>query len=103
MTIETEKIVIFCSCVHNICMTLDIAMAPKARRKPVTLTIREDILRDARAFSLNTSQAAEAGIEQALRKARGEAWLSDNAEAIEAYNRQIESRGVAIPPRWAKN
>ncbi len=78
-------------------------MMPKARRKPITLTIREDILRDAKAFSLNTSQAAEAGIEQALRKARGEAWLNDNAEAIEAYNRKIESRGIAIPPIWARS
>jgi len=84
-------------------MTLDIEMMPKARRKPITLTIREDILRDAKAFSLNTSQAAEAGIEQALRKARGEAWLNDNAEAIEAYNRKIESRGIAIPPIWARS
>lgn len=83
-------------------MSLDIEIAQKLRRKPVTLTIREDILRDAKAFSLNTSQAAEAGIALALRKAQGDAWLRENAEAIEAYNRKIERRGIAIPPIWTR-
>jgi antitoxin CcdA len=72
----------------------------KARRKPVTLTIREDIMRDAKSLSLNASKAAEAGIAEALRKARGERWLVENREAILAYNAEIEARGVAIPPLW---
>jgi antitoxin CcdA len=83
-------------------MLHEIEIAPKVRRKPVTLTIREDILRDAKAFELNTSQAAEAGIAIALRKARGEAWLAENAEAIEAYNAEIRERGIAIPPLWGQ-
>jgi antitoxin CcdA len=74
----------------------------RVRRKPVTLTIREDIMRDAKNLSLNASKAAEAGIAEALRKAKGEAWLKENAEAIEAYNRKIEERGLAIPPIWAR-
>ncbi|MFA5952020.1 MAG: type II toxin-antitoxin system CcdA family antitoxin [Hyphomicrobium sp.] len=72
----------------------------KVRRKPVTLTIREDIMRDAKSLSLNASKAAEAGIAEALRKARGERWLAENRDAILAYNTEIEARGVAIQPLW---
>lgn len=72
----------------------------KVRRKPVTLTIREDVVREAKNLSLNTSKAAEAGIADAVRKAKGEHWLVENREAILAYNAEIEARGVAIPPLW---
>lgn len=81
-------------------MSIDVDSIQKSRRKPVTLTIREDIMRDAKTLALNASQAAEAGILEAVRKARAEAWLADNTLAIEAYNRKIEQRGVAIPPIW---
>ncbi|MCB1483726.1 MAG: type II toxin-antitoxin system CcdA family antitoxin [Hyphomicrobiaceae bacterium] len=72
------------------------------RRKPVTLTVREDVLQAAKALSLNTSQAAEAGIRDAVREALTDKWLADNAAAISAYNADLEARGPAIPVLWAK-
>ena len=77
-------------------------MEPTYRRKPVTLTVREDVLQAAKALSLNTSQAAEAGIRDAVREALADKWLTDNAAAISSYNADLEARGPAIPALWAK-
>lgn len=73
------------------------------RRKPVTLTVPEDVILAARNLELNASQAAEAGIRQAIREEMARRWLSDNEAAIASYNAEIERRGVAIPPLWAKS
>lgn len=83
-------------------MSTETDTIPKTRRRPVTLTIREDIMTEAKAFSLNASQAAEAGIVQALRKAKEEAWLADNAEAIAAHNARVEKHGTLLRAPWAR-
>lgn len=70
------------------------------RRRPVTLTVPEDVLQAAKALSLNTSQAAEAGIRQAVREAQSKHWLAENQCAVDAYNLEVAQRGVAIPPPW---
>lgn len=76
-------------------------MNHKYHRKPITLTVREDILQAAKALSLNASQAAEAGIREAVRKAQAEQWLATNRRAIDAYNEHLEQHGPAIPAPWA--
>lgn len=60
------------------------------------------LMQDARNLDLNTSAAAEAGILEAVRKAKESAWLQNNQEAIAAYNRKIRESGLATPPRWAR-
>lgn len=74
---------------------------PAAKHKPVTLSIREDVVRAAKENGLNLSQAAEDGIRNAVRKLQSDAWLRDNRQAIADYNRKIRERGIAIPARWA--
>lgn len=73
------------------------------RHRPVTLTVREDVLQAAKDLGLNTSQAAEAGIRDAVRQAQREGWLRDNKAAIEAYNQNIRDRGLPLPARWTGN
>ena len=46
-------------------------------RKRVNLTVREDVLSDAKALGLNASRAAEAGIEEAVRAEKGRRWRED--------------------------
>jgi len=46
-----------------------VPVAPQRRR--INLTIREDVIAEAKALSLNTSQAAGAGIREAVRQPRG--------------------------------
>ena len=69
-------------------------------RKRVNLTVREDIMAEARALGLNTSRAAEAGIEAAVREEKGRRWREENREAIEAHNRRIEREGTLLPTPW---
>ena len=72
------------------------------KRRPVNLTIREDVLAEAKTLDLNASRAAEAGIIAAIREARAQEWLARNRAGIDAHNRRIEKEGVSIRPRWAK-
>lgn len=72
------------------------------RRRPVNLTIREDLLKEAKELNLNASKAAESGIIAAIQKAQEDLWLAQNKKAIEAYNRDIEERGLLLKPSWLK-
>lgn len=73
------------------------------RHRPVTLSISEDVVQAAKDLALNMSEAAEHGIQEAVRKANAEAWLKENQPAIEAYNRKIAKRGIAIPAAWMRD
>jgi len=73
---------------------------PTDRRKRVNMTVREDVMKEARELGLNTSRAAEAGIEAAIREEKGRRWKEENRDAIEAYNERLEKEGVLLPPPW---
>ena len=56
------------------------------RRKRTSLTVREDIMAEAKALGLNTSRAAEAGIAAAVKAEKERRWLEENADASEAHS-----------------
>ena len=70
------------------------------RRKRVNLTVREDVMKEARELGLNISRAAEAGIEAAIREDKGRRWKDENRDAIKAHNARVELEGVLLPPPW---
>lgn len=84
-------------------MSIDTSLETGSRRRPTSLTVRADLLRDAKALRVNTSRAAEAGIEAAVKKAKGEAWLRDNKAAIDAYNERIDREGTLLKPIWLQD
>jgi antitoxin CcdA len=43
---------------------------------------------------LNLSALVERALEEAIRDKQQEAWLTENRDAIQAYNAQVERRGV---------
>lgn len=63
-------------------------------KKPTNVTIRSDLLEEARALNINLSQEFETHLAEVVRKHRAEQWLKDNREAIEAYNRHFEKHGI---------
>ncbi len=73
-----------------------------SKKRPVSLTVRADLLEEAKTLQLNASRAAEVGIETAVRKAKEDAWLEDNRAAIEVYNERIEREGTMLTPIWLK-
>ncbi len=77
--------------------------APRAAKKRgVNLTIREDVVEAAKALGVNASKAAEAGIADAVRRAREEAWLKAARPAIEAHNSRIAREGPSVVTDWAQ-
>ena len=74
----------------------------RARTKVATnLSLRADLVRAARALDLNLSEVVEAALEQAVRDGERRAWEAENQDAIDAYNRQVEKRGV-FGDAWRK-
>jgi antitoxin CcdA len=63
-------------------------------KKATNVTIRADLLEQARELKVNLSQEFEAHLVEVIRKRRGEQWLIDNREAIEAYNQFVAENGV---------
>ncbi len=73
----------------------------RPKRRSVNLSIRDDIMREARALHLNASQAAEAGIADEIRKRQEAQWRKENHRAIRAHNKRIERDGPLLTPGWS--
>ncbi len=67
---------------------------PEAPKKPTNLSLNQDLVRVAKAHGLNVSRIAEAALAEAVREKERQAWIEDNAEAVERYNDRIRSRGA---------
>lgn len=65
-----------------------------APRKPTNVSVNSDLLRQARELGLNLSGELEQRLIEVIRTARRARWLEENADAIDEYNRRIESDGV---------
>jgi len=63
-------------------------------KKAANLTVRADLLDEAKAFKINLSQTLENALISELKKRREAAWLEENKAAIEAYNREVEKNGL---------
>ena len=65
-------------------------------RRSTSITLSGDLLNEARELGVNVSRAAEAGLTDAIRAARAQAWQQENAAAIDAYNAYIDTHGVPL-------
>ena len=72
----------------SVCFKVD---APK---KSVNLSLNGDLLRLGKSMGLNLSALAEEALAQAVKAGLEEAWLRENAEGIQSYNRHVETQGV---------
>lgn len=68
---------------------------PAARRKaPTNVSVRADLVRQARLLKLNLSELLETALEKAIRDHERAVWLETNRTAIDSYNAQVAKRGV---------
>jgi antitoxin CcdA len=65
-----------------------------AQKKPTNLSINSDLLRQAKEHHINLSQTLELRLEELLREEKQRKWQIENQEAVEEYNKRIETRGV---------
>ena len=67
------------------------ASAPK---KPANLSINSDLLQQAKEHHINLSQTLELRLTEMIRDEKRRNWMEENREAMEEYNRRIETHGV---------
>lgn len=65
-------------------------------RKATNVSLDSNLLKDAKALGVNISRAAEEGLNDAVRKAKGEAWKRENAESLKAWNEWVEKNGLPL-------
>ncbi|MGA8392372.1 MAG: type II toxin-antitoxin system CcdA family antitoxin [Burkholderiaceae bacterium] len=63
-------------------------------KKAANLSIRADLLEEARAYKINLSQTLETALADVVKKEKERRWLEENRPAIEAYNRFVEKHGL---------
>jgi antitoxin CcdA len=62
-------------------------------KKAVNVSIQSELLDAARAEDINISATLEAALVDQLRVRKRERWRADNAQAIEAYNSDVDRNG----------
>ncbi len=63
-------------------------------KKAANLTVRADLLEEARARKINLSHTLEVALAAELKRQRETEWLEQNKEAIAAYGRLVEREGL---------
>jgi antitoxin CcdA len=66
----------------------------RSRKAATNLSVREDLVRRARALGLNLSEILETALEAAVHAAERSKWQADNRDAIDAYNDRVAKHGV---------
>lgn len=65
-------------------------------KRPTNLSLDPELLKEARSLDINVSQAAESGVQQAVKAAKTAAWKRENAAAIESSNTWVEENGLPL-------
>ncbi|HET9646441.1 MAG TPA: type II toxin-antitoxin system CcdA family antitoxin [Burkholderiaceae bacterium] len=65
-------------------------------RKSTNITLRLELVEEAKALGINLSKAAEAGVADAVARKRAERWLADNRDALESSNAFVERNGLPL-------
>ena len=70
--------------------------AKPANRRPTNVSLRADLIEEAKRLSINVSQACETGLEAQVAKTRADRWREENREAIESSNAYVEKHGLPL-------
>ena len=69
---------------------------PGAGKRATNVTLTAALLAEAKALSINISQAAEAGLVQAIAEKRAAVWIKENRAALNSSNSFVESQGLPL-------
>lgn len=70
--------------------------SPRAQRRATNVSIRAELLAEARELKVNVSRAAEEGLARAIAARRAQLWLEENKAAIESSNAYVEEHGLPL-------
>jgi antitoxin CcdA len=65
-----------------------------APKRAVNMSVNADLVAKAKALGVNLSEALEARLAELVAAAERQQWLTDNAEAIDAYNERVETGAI---------
>lgn len=65
-------------------------------RKATNLSVRPELVEEARALGINLSDVLERALQQALSEARAAAWLDENLPALESSNAWVAANGLPL-------
>jgi len=65
-------------------------------KRPTNVSIRCDVIDEARALGINVSQACENGVVAEISIKRREKWLEENMAAIISNNEWIDKHGLPL-------
>lgn len=68
----------------------------KPARRSANLSLDSALLEEARGLGVNLSRAAEEGLRDAVRAAKGKAWRRENRAALESANAWAEANGLPL-------
>ena len=63
-------------------------------KRPTNVSINQGLLEAAKALDINLSATLERALEAEVRARKREQWLTQNREAINAYNEHVRTHGV---------
>lgn len=69
-------------------------MTLSTAKKATNVSVRADLLAEARARGINLSATLDAALEEVLRGSREAAWREENRAAIAAYDEHVERDGL---------
>ena len=67
---------------------------PKTTKRAVNVSIRTDLIEEAKTFNTNISAVVERALEEEHRERRREKWRTENREAIEEANAELAENGL---------
>jgi antitoxin CcdA len=70
--------------------------SPIGPRKATNLSIRRDLLEEARALGINLSRACEAGLQSEIASFKARKWREENAESLDSSNDYVERHGLPL-------
>ncbi|UAA39277.1 type II toxin-antitoxin system CcdA family antitoxin [Paraneptunicella aestuarii] len=66
----------------------------RSPKKATNLSIRSDLLAEAKRFNINLSATMEEALEKQVAKCLRDEWLKQNAESLDACNALTEKHGL---------
>jgi antitoxin CcdA len=69
---------------------------PGGAARPTNLSLSAALVDEAKELGINISQAAAAGLQEAVGKRRAEQWLRENRAALKSYNEFVNKNGLPL-------
>ena len=66
----------------------------QAHKQSANLSVNRDLLNKAKKLDINLSATLERALDAALREKKRAAWLTENEQAIAAYNDHVDTHAV---------